>query len=303
MKVAIVGLGDIACKAYLPVLTALPGLELHLVTRRREVLDQVGDTYRIANRHQCLDDLLGQPIDAAFVHAATAAHAEMVEQLLRAGVHVYVDKPLADNLADCERLVALSERTGGSLMVGFNRRYAPSYAALREMPRDLIVMEKHRHALPAPPRKVVFDDFIHVADTLRALLPGEVERTACEVRVKDGDLHHVLLSLSGSGFTAVGMMSRMSGSDAESLEVIGGGSKVRVDDLRVVAEHRNGRRFSSPGPDWKPTSWVRGFDQICGRFLDAVRSGERLDARDALETHRLCETIAAHAEEQISVQH
>lgn len=299
MKVAVVGLGDVAHKAYLPVLAAVPDIDLHLVTRNRERLDRVGDAYRIANRHHALDELLQHPIAAAFVHAATDAHGPIVERLLGAGVDVYVDKPLADNLPDCARLVQLAASMDRSLMVGFNRRYAPAYAKLNCASRDLIVMEKHRRCLPAPPRKVVFDDFIHVVDTLRALLPGKVERTHMEVRLEGSDLHHVLLLLSGNGFTAMGTMSRMSGADEEVLEVIGGGAKHRIENMRDASEYSDDRRVITRGPDWRPATWVRGFDQICGHFLDAVRAGRRLDAADALRTHELCETITQHAEAQI----
>jgi virulence factor len=47
-------------------------------------------------------------VDAAFVHAATAAHPEVVARLLEAGVPVYVDKPLADSYPEAERLVGLA---------------------------------------------------------------------------------------------------------------------------------------------------------------------------------------------------
>ena len=83
----------------------------------------------------------------------------------------YVDKPLAYELADSERLVRLAEQRGTSLAVGFNRRYAPGYAQCLEHPRELILMQKNRVGLPEDPRTLVLDDFIHVVDTLRFLAP------------------------------------------------------------------------------------------------------------------------------------
>ena len=295
IRVGLIGLGDIAAKAYLPVLSATPGIELHLATRDSARLKALGDAYRIGNLHSDIDSLLATGLDAAFVSAATQAHPDLVERLLRASVATYVDKPLADNLAQAERLVALAEQTGTSLMVGFNRRYAPAIAALRDWPRDLIVLQKHRHDLAASPRRVVFDDFIHVVDTLRFLAPGAVRRVSVEPRVVDGALEQVALTLSGDGFTAIGLMSRMSGSDEESIEVTGAGRKTRVDSLRETVMHLGGGRTSSPASDWKAATWVRGFDAICAHFLGAL-GGPRLDAGDALETHRLCETIVAEAE-------
>jgi virulence factor len=59
------------------------------------------------------------------VHTSTASHYEVVSRLLNAGVHVCVDKPLADKLSDAEALVELAARRHLTLMVGFNRRFAP----------------------------------------------------------------------------------------------------------------------------------------------------------------------------------
>lgn len=87
MKIGCIGLGDIAQKAYLPVLTAVPGVELHLQTRTPATLHAVGDTHRVPadGRHTTLDSLLAAGLDAAFVHAPTAVHPQIVERLLEAG--------------------------------------------------------------------------------------------------------------------------------------------------------------------------------------------------------------------------
>lgn len=86
LKIGVIGLGDIAQKAYLPVLAAQPGVELHLHTRTPATLDLVGDTYRLPDRHTSLDALLDQGLDAAFVHAPTALHVDITERLIEAGV-------------------------------------------------------------------------------------------------------------------------------------------------------------------------------------------------------------------------
>src|SRR5437868_11817799 len=141
MKIAMIGLGDIAEKAYLPVLSAQPGIDLHLCTRNQDTLDRLGDAYRVTRRSTTVEEVIKDGVEAAFVHAATAAHPAIVEALLRAGVHVYVDKPVADNLPETERLVRLAHDQQRSLMVGFNRRHAPGYAALAALPRHLILMQ------------------------------------------------------------------------------------------------------------------------------------------------------------------
>lgn len=295
MRVAMIGLGDIARKAYLPVLAARADLDLSLMTRNRAVLDELGDAHRIRNRHTDMASLLAGGLDAAFVHAATEAHAVLVEPLLLAGIPVYVDKPLDYGLAGSERLVRLAESRGCSLMVGFNRRFAPLYAGLLDHPRDLILMQKNRTASADAPRRMVFDDFIHVVDTLRFLAPGPVRDVDVRWKLRDGMLHHVLLTLSGEGFSAVGVMNRMSGSTEEILEAMGDGSKRTVLNLADRLDHR-GEEVRARRGDWTPVARQRGIEQACAAFLDAVREGRRLSAEDALRTHALCEEIVTRIE-------
>ncbi len=294
MKVGCIGLGDIAQKAYLPVLALQPGIDLHLQTRTPSTLHRVADSLHVTHdrRHADLDGLLAQDLDAAFVHAPTAAHPEIVTRLLEAGVPTYVDKPLAYQLADSERLVHLAEQQDVSLAVGFNRRSAPGYVACSDHPRDLIFMQKNRAGLPEEPRKVILDDFIHVVDTLRFLVPGTVDDVTVRARVEGALLHHVVLQLSGHGFTAMGVMNRVSGSAEEILEVSGRSSKRQVLNLAEVIDHTGEPTVRRRG-DWVPVARQRGIEQAALAFLDAVRAGMVLSARDALATHELCERIVS----------
>ncbi|PWI45690.1 Gfo/Idh/MocA family oxidoreductase [Streptomyces sp. ICBB 8177] len=297
MRVGVIGLGDIARKAYLPVLTAQPGIELHLHTRTRSTLDAVGDAHRITHRHAGLDELLAQDLDAAFVHAPTETHPEIAERLIEAGVAAYVDKPLAYHVEEAERIAGLARRRGVSLMTGFNRRHAPGYAQCLDHPRDLIVLQKNRVGQAERARTFVYDDFIHVVDTLRFLAPGTVDRVEVTGRSRDGLLQHVVLQLSGEGFTAIGIMNRVSGSTEEVLEVMGADTKRQVLNLADVVDHKGQPTLRRRG-DWVPVARQRGIEQITLAFLDAVRSGEVVDAEDAVATHALCERIVNEVERQ-----
>ncbi|MFJ3498985.1 Gfo/Idh/MocA family protein [Streptomyces sp. NPDC090135] len=301
MKVGCIGLGDIAQKAYLPVLATLPGVELHLQTRTPATVERIAETLHLPadRRHTDLDGLLSAGLDAAFVHASTAAHAEIAERLLDAGVPTYVDKPLAYEYADSERIVELAEKRVVSLAVGFNRRLAPSYAQCLEHPRDLILLQKNRIGLPEDPRTLVLDDFIHVVDTLRFLLPGEIEHVDVRARIREGLMHHVVLQLSGEGFTAIGMMNRMNGSTEEVLEVSGQDTKRQVLNLSDVVDHKGQPTVRRRG-DWVPVARQRGIEQAVLAFLDAVREGRLLSARDALLTHELCERVVRESLAQAS---
>ena len=299
LRVAVIGLGDIAQKAYLPVLAAQPGLELHLMTRDRAKLDRIGEQYRLPHRHTEVAGLLDAGVDAAFVHASTSVHVPLAETLLGAGVDVFVDKPLDYSIAGARKVVELAEAAGRSLMVGFNRRFAPDHVDALAHPRDLIVMQKNRDTGTEPPRTFVFDDYIHVVDTLRFLVPGEITEVGVRHRVREGMLHHLVLELSGDGFTALGIMNRLSGSTEELLELSGQGAKREIRNLAEVVDHE-GRRTLRRRGDWTSVAVQRGFVQMCGTFLDAVREGRTLSARDALLTHELCERIVLEIEDSVA---
>lgn len=127
----------------------------------------VCDSYRMANFSR-MDELAGQ-CDAVFVHSSTASHFEVVSQLLAQGVHVYVDKPLAAELKQAEQLVEQADKVGKTLMVGFNRRFAPLYRQLKQQMQNpaSVRMDKHRTDSVGPNdlRFTLLDDYLHVVDT------------------------------------------------------------------------------------------------------------------------------------------
>ena len=289
LRIAMIGLGDIARKAYLPVLGPRADIHLSFVTRDAKVLADLGAAWRVERLHADLDAALAQGLDGAFVHAATEAHPDIVRRLLEAGVPTMVDKPIANTAAESETLVDLAETRGVSLMVGFNRRHAPVYQDAAALGLPLVVMQKNRADQADTLRRVVFDDFIHVVDTLRFLAPG-ADRASVRGRVVDGRLEHVTLSLSGGGRDAIGIMNRVSGASEETLEVSGDGRKRKIVDIEQVIDQGATEALTRRG-NWTSVGRQRGFEAMCDTFLDAVRDGRRLSALDALETHRLCETV------------
>jgi virulence factor len=296
MRVLIVGLGDIARKAYLPVVTGLPGLQLHFASRNQPVLRELGEAYRVTNLHASAGEALAaSSFDAAFVHAATDAHPSLVELLLRAGVHVLVDKPLAYSFDEAARLVSIAEEMDRLLMVGFNRRYAPDYTQLLNHPRELCIMQKHRLRQLDEPRRTIFDDFIHVVDTLLFLSPARPERISIETQMARHMLRSVSIKLASERHVALGIMHRDSGLDEECLSVVGNGEKRSVLNLSTTSEQIAGIEHVARRPDWTSVSRQRGFEAMCTDFIQAVQEGRTTRSRDILETHRLCEEIVRSA--------
>jgi myo-inositol 2-dehydrogenase/D-chiro-inositol 1-dehydrogenase len=88
-----------------------------------------GEQLGISRLYADFDALIADPeVDAVVLVTPTSLHANQTIAALEAGKHVFVEKPLALNVEDCERVLAVAEsRPNQVAMVGFVRRFDPSY--------------------------------------------------------------------------------------------------------------------------------------------------------------------------------
>ena len=93
-----------------------------------------GKVHRETHFTPDINDLLNDPeLDAIVVTTPVPTHAEMVETVISAGKHCFVEKPLAQNIVDAERVAGLAAEHGKVLMVGHLLEYHPAIVQLREM--------------------------------------------------------------------------------------------------------------------------------------------------------------------------
>jgi virulence factor len=303
MKIGVIGLGSIAQKAYLPVITAKEELELFFVTRNQEKLEVLASKYRVANKSTNLDDLIDFGVEAAFVHTATPAHVSIIEKLLDNGIHVYVDKPISYSLEESKRMVKLAKENNLKLMVGFNRRFVPMYQQLKkDFKAETILLEKNRLNNPQNFKIAIYDDFIHIVDTIRFLAEGQLEDLVVDAILDGKLLKQIVIKLKGEQLTAIGIMNRASGINQEIVQVIGKQRKVVIRNLVERTDYQGGEERVSRSGDWNPTLYNRGFVDIIDEFIRIVQEDvaieELLD--DALLTHQLCEKIIQKIEQEIS---
>ncbi|MFE8700704.1 Gfo/Idh/MocA family protein [Cytobacillus sp. FJAT-54145] len=297
LKIGIVGLGDIAKKAYLPVLSEKEGIELVLCTRNEETLNTLSKKYRIKEKVQSVDELITKDLDAAIVSTATEAHFEIAEKLLLNGINVYIDKPISMNFHETERIVSLAKETGKMAMVGFNRRFIPRVKELKEHGKaSLILMQKNRFASPDHVRRFVVEDFIHVVDTLRFLMGAQVNDVKVEFLKNEEMMDHLVIQLIGEGCTAIGIMNRNGGVTEEIIEYNTGHHKYVVDSLVETTHFHNKEIKITKFGDWEPTLYKRGFFQLMEHFLDCVQNNSTPDPsiEDSLITHEICERIVKY---------
>lgn len=114
---------------------ALPGSQVRwLCDGSPAVLDKAAQQHPDARVTAELDDLLDDPeLDAIVLATPVPSHAELAVRVLDAGKHCFVEKPLAQSVADAQRAVAAAERAGRRLMVGHLLEYHPGVLKLKEL--------------------------------------------------------------------------------------------------------------------------------------------------------------------------
>jgi virulence factor len=164
-RIGIIGLGDIAQKVYLPILSKHEQVEIvGLLSRSEATVQKQASIYRIDNAYTELSELFKQEPQAVFVHTPTESHAGIVKQCLQQGIDVYVDKPLSYEIRESIEMIETAEQYGRLLAVGFNRRFAPRYVEAKSWLEEAggfntCVVQKHRTKLQKHSAKLtLYDD-------------------------------------------------------------------------------------------------------------------------------------------------
>jgi predicted dehydrogenase len=111
----------------------LPGAELRWICDgSRQVLDRFAALYPDARASGDLDELLADPeLDAVVVATPVPTHAALATRVVQAGKHCFVEKPLAQSVAEAEQAVAAAREAGRVLMVGHLLEYHPGLEKLK----------------------------------------------------------------------------------------------------------------------------------------------------------------------------
>ena len=128
IRVALAGAGAFGIK-HLDGIKLIDGVEVvSLVSRELGKTKEVAAKYGIGHvTTELADSLARKDVDAVILCTPTQMHASQAIQCLKAGKHVQVEIPLADNLKDAQAVVALKKETGLVAMCGHTRRFNPSH--------------------------------------------------------------------------------------------------------------------------------------------------------------------------------
>ena len=301
-RIAMVGLGDIAQKAYLPIIAHHPLITPVLCSRNINTLSLLADKYRIEEVFDDYQMLLKSKPDAIMIHAATSAHYHLAKLAIEHNIAVYVDKPLSDNIQQVNLLIQLAEQYNVLIYVGFNRRFSPLVQQIKSSLSENvtankdITVQKNRFNLPAAAETFIFDDFIHVIDTVR-YLEGDSNFHPKNINVmaqfESDSLANLQVSWQSQFSIVNANMNRIAGINQERLSVTIKDSSWQVDNLNEgeVYQQQQFKRLSFN--DWEQTLYKRGFVSLIEDWLQQLQIGlfNKSIAEDILITHQICDQV------------
>ena len=135
IRIGVAGANGAFGVKHLEALSQIDSVEISAVmATSMEKANTVGDKFNAPKRFDNYDAMLADPdLDAVILATPTQMHAEQGIKAMEAGKHVLIEIPMADSLADSEKLVAIQERTGMTAMAGHVRRFNPSHQYVHNM--------------------------------------------------------------------------------------------------------------------------------------------------------------------------
>lgn len=288
-RVAFLGAGGFATQTLIPIFHR-HGAHLAMVASRG------GLTGTIADRKYNFDEVTSNPnfafetpdIDTIVIATRHDSHADFVCRALDAGKHVFVEKPLALNTEQLDAVLASAEKSSHTLMVGFNRRFAPHVQRMQSVlagakEAKAFVMTVNAGLIPADHwvhdpiagGGRIIGEGCHFVDLLRFLCGHPITQVQATMfgRNAADDIHddRMTFTLSfadGSIGTVHYLANGHKAVPKERLEVFCGGRVMQLDNFRKL------KAFGWPGLT-KMNLWRQDKGHANGvkAFLDAIRTG------------------------------
>lgn len=133
-----------------------------------------------ARHFKSLDKLLAE-VDAVDIVTPTPAHFKMAAKAIRAGKHVFVEKPVTETVAEGKKLIQLANQYGVKVQVGHVERFNPAFQGIKDMVLNPMFIESHRLAAFQPRGtevSVILDLMIHDLDLVLHLVKSPVAKVS-----------------------------------------------------------------------------------------------------------------------------
>ncbi len=305
IRVAVVGAGDFG-RNHVRVYSELPQAQLvGVVDSNAERAQRIASEYGTEVLPN-IEALAGR-VDAVSLAVPTAEHARIGSAILRQGIDVLVEKPMAASLAEADELIAEAQTYNRILQVGHLERFNPAVIAVEAIMRRPLFFEIHRLGIFSARSldiDVIFDVMIHDLDILLALVKEPVtdlKAVGIPVVSEKVDIAHARLEFAGGAVANV-TASRVSTERVRKMRFFQEQEYVSLDYTRQDALRISVKK-PGPEPDFsfeklatEPKEPLRAELEA---FLESVRTRgtprvDGLAGRSALE---LAERVAACIQE------
>jgi predicted dehydrogenase len=302
---------------------ALPGARLAWICDGDPArLETVALGFPRARASGSLDDLLADPeLDAVVVATPVPTHAALARRVLDAGKHAFVEKPVAQSVADAEAVLAAAEASGRTLMVGHLLEYHPGIVRLKELVRSGELGDVHYiYGNRVNLGKVRADEnalwSLGAHDVSVVLRLAEEEPVEChafgESYVREGVEDVVFCYLRfPSGLAAHLHLSWLDPHKERRFTVVGSQRMATFDDMAVEGKltvydkgvdqpyDSYGEYIARSGDIWSPS--VPNQEPLrleCAHFVECVSTGAapRSDGASGLRVVRVLEELQASLE-------
>ena len=130
-----IGCGSVTEKKSGPALASTPGSRVAAVMRRNAALaEDYARRHAIPRWYADADALIADPeVNAVYVATPPSTHMQYALQAIAAGKPVYIEKPMAMDHDECQRIIAASARSGVPVFVAYYRRALPRFAQVKQL--------------------------------------------------------------------------------------------------------------------------------------------------------------------------
>jgi myo-inositol 2-dehydrogenase/D-chiro-inositol 1-dehydrogenase len=296
LRIGVIGVGRIGRMHAELLARQIPGATVGAVydpfdEAARDVAGQLG-----VPAADSVDELLASDVDAVAICSSTDTHADLLIAAAEAGKAIFCEKPVSLDLAVVDRALDVVEASGVPFQIGFNRRFDPSHAAVREAVASGAVGDPHLVRIssrdPAPPPLeyvrhsggLFLDMMIHDFDMARFVTGSEVVEVFARgaVRVEPsfadaGDVDTALVTLvhEDGCLTAIDNSRRAAYGYDQRVEVFGSAGMAASENPPAhTAVVRTGEgTVSAALPYFFLDRYVPSYLQEWEAFVGAVQRG------------------------------
>lgn len=239
VRIGLFGVGHLG-KIHLKLLKEIPGYEVvGFYDPSDAAAEKVAADFQVT-RFTSADKLI-ETCDAVDIVSPTVTHFEIARQAVKAGKHIFVEKPLANTLKEAKDLVSLADEARVKAMVGHVERFNPAMLALDRKKLNPLFIEVHRLAEFNPRGtdvSVVLDLMIHDIDIILSLVKGNVKRISASgvaIISKSPDIANARIEFD-NGCVANLTASRISIKSMRKMRIFQPGSYISMDFLKKKSD-------------------------------------------------------------------